>query len=54
MIIKKARAIKGRVQRLNRLIEKCKNLNCPIARKLSHEVDMIEKAASGIVEEVGK
>lgn len=54
MIIKKAAAIQGRIERVERILEQCKKLHCPLGNKIKHEIEMIQKAASEIIEEVGK
>ena len=44
-------AIQGRLVRYEKALENCKRQNCPNATKLIHELDMIKKAASEIIEE---
>lgn len=53
-IIGKVMAIQGRLIRYERIVGNCQRQNCPNATKLIHELDMIKKAASEIIEEVEK
>ena len=51
-VIQKVMAIDGRIGRAGNMLDKCERLRCPIAKNLGHELDMIRKATSGIIEEV--